>query len=356
MSVRAPSLAKCSKEEGIKTITIEWNNKEVVKYLLQFLYSDSLPMRPINDIISICSLCVKYSIWSAITEAIELLAVCNTLVDIPAIYLCASEIKECDALPLSLRVSAEQLYIYCMKMFAKFGYRLLENKNIIVEKIANKIKFALQAQLEYDEDPNKNISNIPHSKFKSSSNICEPFAFEKDLLKRKKNTEFVQSINALYQKREKADFKIIANTACIPAHRFVLASRCEYFSAMFDSQLMKENQMSVQVSNVKAFDKFIKFIYIGDTNKVELSELGSLLEWMDYYQLRSQQLKYLTQTQISESQLNDSNIIGYAQLAENINAASMISKCISYFVKNFQSLANKKLPLSTLSCEMLVQY
>jgi hypothetical protein len=115
---------------------------------------------------------------------------------------------------------------------------------------------------------------------------------------------------------------------------------------------LKEKSSEVSATDSKSFEKFLRYIYTGDSSKIDLSQIGQLLAWMDYYQLRSQQLKYLSQSQISESQLNDENIMGFAQMADNMRLQSVMDKCINYLVRNFLTL--KKHPLSTLSSEFLV--
>lgn len=82
----------------------------------------------------------------------------------------------------------------------------------------------MQQQKDYDQDPNRRLSNVPHSKSKSTTQVAEPFFIEKEFTKRKKTNEYQCAMSKLYDKRDKADFKLIINQSAIMVHSYILVA------------------------------------------------------------------------------------------------------------------------------------
>lgn len=65
----------------------------------------------------------------------------------------------------------------------------------------------------------------------------------------------------------------------IPAHKAILATRCPYFSAMFDSGLMngsEENIVKLDVPS-KEFKKILEYIYTGGLEAEDEEEVLQIL-------------------------------------------------------------------------------
>lgn len=75
----------------------------------------------------------------------------------------------------------------------------------------------------------------------------------------------------------------------IPAHKAILATRCEYFSVMFDSPLMtaSEDNAVELVVPLKEFNIILEYLYTGSLKAEDEEEVLQILSLSQQYLLRS---------------------------------------------------------------------
>jgi hypothetical protein len=91
-------------------------------------------------------------------------------------------------------------------------------------------------------------------------NACETKRIIKDFSKLLGNPEF-------------SDFKIVCDKESFPCHKNILASRCDYFSAMFKMANCVENKtgcVDIKDISAQAMKALLKFIYHGEASESDL--------------------------------------------------------------------------------------
>lgn len=128
-----------------------------------------------------------------------------------------------------------------------------------------------------------------------------------------------------------SDFTIIVENRKIPCHRVILYLGCEYFRAMFDSNMKESHSQSIIIENYnyQTVYSMIEFIYKGHTSINEKNAL-SLLQCSDEYML--DELKNNCQKFISKRipQLSKEELKEIIKVAYKCNCEDIWKSCESY--------------------------
>lgn len=127
----------------------------------------------------------------------------------------------------------------------------------------------------------------------------------------------------------------------IQAHRGILATRCEYFNAMFSERFKEATQHKIEISDidVNIFEAVLKFIYANEvpTNLELIAE--KLLIAADKYGLE-------VLAQLCENQLSASiSILNFAELllfAESYSCSELKTQVLLYIQQNYETVIRTK--------------
>uniref|UniRef100_A0A7E4W2T1 BTB domain-containing protein n=1 Tax=Panagrellus redivivus TaxID=6233 RepID=A0A7E4W2T1_PANRE len=100
----------------------------------------------------------------------------------------------------------------------------------------------------------------------------------------------VKNYRKLYLNTKKSDVTLVIDDRELPAHRFILSERSEYFKTMFSSSFIETNsdKITLQETNLKAFKSVLKYIYTGTIEhlynvKIYSDEFFEVLARAQYY-------------------------------------------------------------------------
>lgn len=90
----------------------------------------------------------------------------------------------------------------------------------------------------------------------------------------------------LYKSEKYTDVNLICKDRTFKVHKIILVSRSPVFRAMFEHDMKESSTNIVNIYDIepKAFEKFLEYMYTGNTN-VTFAEVESLLEASEKYQL-----------------------------------------------------------------------
>uniref|UniRef100_A0A7E4V4A0 BTB domain-containing protein n=1 Tax=Panagrellus redivivus TaxID=6233 RepID=A0A7E4V4A0_PANRE len=97
----------------------------------------------------------------------------------------------------------------------------------------------------------------------------------------------VDQIGALYLSEEMSDVTIVVEGVKLPAHRLILAQRCDYFKTMFNSGLIEStsNRIEVHETSVDVFKCVLKWIYTGSVEILSVEHAFEVLHLAHMYQI-----------------------------------------------------------------------
>uniref|UniRef100_A0A7E4VGF2 BTB domain-containing protein n=1 Tax=Panagrellus redivivus TaxID=6233 RepID=A0A7E4VGF2_PANRE len=108
-----------------------------------------------------------------------------------------------------------------------------------------------------------------------------------------------EHISGLYLNEKQSDITIIVNDVKLPAHRNILAERCQYFKNMFSSGLLEaaSNVIKIQEASSDGFKSVLKWIYTGTADVVSFDNAFEVIRLADMYdiaELVDSAVKYFT--------------------------------------------------------------
>ncbi|XP_077283530.1 kelch-like protein 5 [Arctopsyche grandis] len=132
------------------------------------------------------------------------------------------------------------------------------------------------------------------------------------------------------------DVVLIANGHRFPAHRLVLSSASEYFSAMFTGQLIESTQNEITLENVEveAMQALIPYCYTGiiDLQEETVENILSAARLLQLNAVVNACCDFLQQ------QLHPSNCLGIAMFAEQQSCLSLQMQASEYTRQNFMEV------------------
>jgi hypothetical protein len=140
----------------------------------------------------------------------------------------------------------------------------------------------------------------------------------------------------------------------IPAHRYILLTRCPAFGRMFTSGMIESKTSVIQLNDVRlaTFQAFLEFIYCGDVVISNFEVAIELLNEADKYflaELKNKIGRYL------KSQINLENVIEIANLSELHEVDPCRETALKFIVSNFDALFENKHQLTDLLDSCLIQ-
>ena len=154
---------------------------------------------------------------------------------------------------------------------------------------------------------------------------------------------FKEAFNSLKEmKRQKilCDVKLRGKSKgiLIDAHKIILASRSDFFKAMFTSN-MKENQegyVTLESIENNILDKIINFLYTGNITLIpsEVEELLDASHMLGIDQVQEKCFHFLL------NNIDITNCYGIAYLAEKYSCREISKVAETYAIKNFRLVSN----------------
>ncbi len=79
------------------------------------------------------------------------------------------------------------------------------------------------------------------------------------------SSEIASHISALFNTKDYSDITLVVGSSQFPVHRVILASRCEYFRALFFGGLSETHASTVHLNGINstAFYHVLSYIYTG---------------------------------------------------------------------------------------------
>ncbi|XP_055838383.1 kelch-like protein 28 [Episyrphus balteatus] len=144
---------------------------------------------------------------------------------------------------------------------------------------------------------------------------------------------------SLFEKEEYSDISIISSDkVTFNAHKIVLASGSDFFSAMFEIPLKesKSNEVTIQQVNGDNLKHILAFLYTGII-ELQAKTVPEILSAAHFFQIQS--LIFECQ-QFMEEELDSSNCLAVALFAEQLDLKDLYGKAIKFACKNFDLVSN----------------
>jgi hypothetical protein len=155
-----------------------------------------------------------------------------------------------------------------------------------------------------------------------------------------------------------ADMTLVLGGERVPAHKAILAARCSYFRAMYNSGLLESrtNELRVSIGNlvpsVQSLGALLRYIYFGD-GIIAPENAMYLLPASDFYGFSNSRLQVLCRQSL-EMNVSVGNVFGILEAADSIGAAEMKRHALHLIVKDFSVVA-KQPEMRRLSRELLLE-
>eukprot|EP00494_Astrolonche_serrata_P027306 UN27569 len=163
-----------------------------------------------------------------------------------------------------------------------------------------------------------------------------------------RSAEFAKRL--LFGKDIGSDYKIIIDKKEIPVHTFILASRCEVFSAMFKTKFAdtKKRCFTVTDCDEETFMIFLEFLYTSHPPIVEKKiidlflladkyRVTRLLSWCEY--LLTKVVERKCEKSIEKSEID---VVGLLKMANKCNAKQLESFCLHFISSNYIPMKKRK--------------
>ena len=147
----------------------------------------------------------------------------------------------------------------------------------------------------------------------------------------------LEDIERLYVQKENCDVELELNGECIPAHKIILASRSEYFKALFYGGLKETSQKKIQLienTSSESFQSVLEYIYtgrlrFGDKTKNHLIDLQILSNKYALLDLEKSIIDY-----IAGSVLSIENACEFYNFADRYKIDELRDACNSTIYEN----------------------
>uniref|UniRef100_A0A7E4UUN5 BTB domain-containing protein n=1 Tax=Panagrellus redivivus TaxID=6233 RepID=A0A7E4UUN5_PANRE len=85
-----------------------------------------------------------------------------------------------------------------------------------------------------------------------------------------------------------SDIAVIVDGVKLPTHRLILAQRCEYFDAMFESGMIEatSNRIEVREASIDSVKLVLKWIYTGETDLISIDNAFKVIRLAHMYQIK----------------------------------------------------------------------
>ncbi|XP_022918430.2 uncharacterized protein [Onthophagus taurus] len=125
----------------------------------------------------------------------------------------------------------------------------------------------------------------------------------------------------------------------IPAHRAIVASRCEWFKKALTSGMREtiEKKITIHDTNPNIFKIFLEYLYSGILKPSQLNneQLAELLLLSDRYELDS--LKVACEYAL-QSNIDNENVMSLLSIADQFTGKVLKKRCLSFISRNHQSI------------------
>lgn len=154
---------------------------------------------------------------------------------------------------------------------------------------------------------------------------------------------------------EFCDITLLLDGVPVPAHKAILAARCNYFEAMFRSFMPDGNTVKIAIGEMvpsrQAFDSLLRYIYYGDVMMPPEDSLY-LFSTPYFYGFTNNRLQAYCKHNL-EMNVSFENVIQILEAADRIQAMDMKKHALNIIVHHFPKVA--KLPhMRRLSRELLL--
>lgn len=155
--------------------------------------------------------------------------------------------------------------------------------------------------------------------------------------------------------KEFCDINLILDGDIVPAHKAILAARCEYFQAMFRSFNPADNIVNIQIGEVKpsveSFNSLLRYIYYGET-KMPTEDSLYLFQAPCFYGFTNNRLQAFCKHNL-ENNINYENVLQILEASDKMNVIDIKNYALRLIVHDFSLVA--KLPkMKLLSRELLL--
>lgn len=139
---------------------------------------------------------------------------------------------------------------------------------------------------------------------------------------------------ALFRDRNQfTDIVLVAGTKRIPAHKVIISSLCDYFNAMFTSELSETHQQVVTINNVdpEALEALISYAYTSEL-EIRVDNVENLLASACLLQVNGVKNACC---EFMKSQLHPSNCLGIRAFADAHGCEQLFNIANNYAKDNF---------------------
>uniref|UniRef100_A0A7E4ZR92 BTB domain-containing protein n=1 Tax=Panagrellus redivivus TaxID=6233 RepID=A0A7E4ZR92_PANRE len=100
--------------------------------------------------------------------------------------------------------------------------------------------------------------------------------------------DFAKQMGKLYLNDKMSDVAVIVDGVKLPAHRLILAQRCEYFDVMFESGMIEatSNRIEVREASLDSVKLVLKWIYTGETDLISIDNAFEVIRLAHMYQIK----------------------------------------------------------------------
>lgn len=146
----------------------------------------------------------------------------------------------------------------------------------------------------------------------------------------------MNKMQEFFQNQQLCDVVLCIEGVRIPAHRIILSTTSDYFTAMFMNDMVEATQHEVSLKDVDpdAMKELVKFMYIG---KLEIREdnVETLMRTACLLQLST----VVTACSVfMQKQLHPSNCIGIRHFADTQGCSVLYQQAHQYIVENFEKI------------------
>jgi len=153
----------------------------------------------------------------------------------------------------------------------------------------------------------------------------------------------LEHISNLYQNDQFSDVTLKVDNQSIRAHKVILASRSEYFSALLFGGLKETHSSEIEISldtPIAAFQNILKYLYTGklDIGQEPENQILDLYLLVDIYGVSELQTSLFSF--ITTHMINIENVIDVFNFAAKWNFENLKEECFSFLDKNVCKLIN----------------
>ena len=144
--------------------------------------------------------------------------------------------------------------------------------------------------------------------------------------------------NALQSPDMFHDVTFVVDDERVPAHRVVLASRCEYFRSMFSDGFQESSSSEIQLRDgisAGAFKALLRYLYT-DSTEVEDGLLVEMVKVCDQYQV--ERLRYHCMRRL-DADITHENAIGWLVQAHTMEGVECVKESVlTYVAQNYKKI------------------